>query len=294
MIRVFLVAFLLFFVGYIQAQNTCSSARFIRETNVQSNSASKELWYKFRAKGALLTFTGKLDSDSLLEYEIYNDGDCARIISGYITPLRSTVKGFEAMTDELWEMVINDGRCVCGTCLSKININYNRALKVKQGNLYLLKVISKEKPFNFNLKYDQIDNLNPIQFDIDSVDLSLIEVGMVYQMKKLFFIPATPEFLNRSFVELENLKLFLAKNEVLKVEVRGHVNGPMQANLEFYQQLSDDRASAVKTFLIENGVDTDRISTRGMSNKEMRYTSPKNEFEAIENRRVEIVITTVK
>ena len=117
---------------------------------------------------------------------------------------------------------------------------------------------------------------------------------MVYQMKNLFFIPATPNFLKRSLTELEKLKLFLAKNEVLKVEVRGHVNGPMQANLEFYQQLSDDRASAVKTFLIENGVDAKRISTRGMSNKEMRYTSPKNEFEAVENRRVEIVITTVK
>ena len=157
-----------------------------------------------------------------------------------------------------------------------------------------MKIISKGKPFNFNLKYAEIDNLNPIQFDIDSVDLSLIEVGMVYQMKNLFFIPATPNFLKRSLTELEKLKLFLAKNEVLKVEVRGHVNGPMQANLEFYQQLSDDRASAVKTFLIENGVDAKRISTRGMSNKEMRYTSPKNEFEAVENRRVEIVITTVK
>ncbi len=294
MIRVLSVVFFLFFIGATQAQNTCSSATFIRETKIKSNTTLKESWYKFRAKGALLTFTGKLDADSLLEYEIYDDGNCERITPGYITPLRSTVKGFAAMTDELWEMVVNEGRCVCGTCLSKINLNYNRALKVKQGNLYLLKVVSKGKPFSFNLKYDKVDKLNPIQFNMDSVDLSIIEVGMVYQMKKLFFIPATPDFLRRSFGELEKLKLFLAKNEVLKVEVRGHVNGPMQANLKFYQELSDARASAVKSFLVENGVEADRISTRGMSNKEMRYASPKNEFEAIENRRVEIVITTVK
>ena len=76
--------------------------------------------------------------------------------------------------------------------------------------------------------------------------------------------------------------------------MRGHVNGPMQANIEFYQQLSDDRALAVKNFLVENGVDLNRISIRGMSNTEMRYRSPKNEMEAIENRRVEIVITAVK
>jgi hypothetical protein len=294
MIRVLSVVFSMFFISVVQAQNSCSTATFLRDTKIKSNITAKESWFKFRAKGGLLTFTGKLDADSLLEYEIYNDGNCERITSGYVTPLRSTVKGFAAMTDELWEMVVNEGRCVCGTCLSKINLNYNRALKVTQGNLYLLKVVSKGKPLEFDLKYDKVDKLNPIQFDMDSVDLDLIEVGMVYQMKKLFFIPATPNFLKRSFGELDKLKLFLAKNEVLKVEVRGHVNGPMQANLEFYQELSDDRASAVKIFLVDNGVEADRISTKGMSNKEMRYASPKNEFEAIENRRVEIVITTVK
>jgi hypothetical protein len=294
MIRILSVVFFLFFISAIQAQNSCSTAEFIRETKIKSTTTPGESWYKFRSKGALLTFKGQLGNDSLLEYEIYADGNCDQITPGYITPLRSTVKGFEAMTDELWEMVVNEGRCVCGTCLSKINLNYNRALKVNQGNLYLLKIISHGKPFTFELKYDKVDKLNPIQFDMDSVDLSLIEVGMVYQMKELFFIPATPNFLRRSFAELDRLKLFLAKNEVLKVEVRGHVNGPMQANLEFYQQLSDDRATAVKNFLVHNGVKEDRISIRGMSNKEMRYASPKNEFEAIENRRVEIVITTVK
>jgi len=293
MIRVLSALFLLLFISVIQAQNSCSSATFIRNTKITSISKSPESWYKFRAKGALLTFIGELESDSLFEYEVFKNGDCTDIIPGYITPLRSTVKGFEAMTVELWEMVVNEGRCVCNTCLSKIKLNYDIALKVKQGDLYLLKVVSHGKPFSFELKYDKIDQLNPIQFDMDSVDLSLIEVGMVYQMKELFFIPGTPNFLKRSFVELKKLKLFLAKNKVLKVEVRGHVNGPMQASIEFYQQLSDDRALAVKKFLVENGVDLDRISIRGMSNTEMRYRSPKNEMEAIENRRVEIVITAL-
>lgn len=294
MIRILSAFFLLLIIGSVEAQNNCASAEFIRETNIESSSGLNESWYKFRAKGDLLTFTGQLKSDSLLEYEIFEDGNCEQITAGYIDPKRSTVKGFNAMTDELWEMVVRDGRCVCGTCLSRINLFFNKALKVKQGEIYLLRVVSRGAPFKFELKYDKIDQLNPIQFNMDSVDLNMIEVGMVYQMKELFFIPATPEFLKRSYGELKRLKQFLAKNTVLKVEVRGHVNGPMQTNPEFYQLLSDQRAAAVKAFLVENGVEKARIATKGMANKEMRYASPKNEFEAIENRRVEIVITTVK
>ena len=294
MIRVLPVLFFILFINKVLAQETCSTAIFIRNTKIKSTSNSNESWYKFRAKGDLLTFTGKFENDSLFEYEIFKNKDCASIKKSYVIPLRSTVKGFKAITDELWGMVEKKGICVCKTCIHKIIIDYKKALTVKQGEFYLLKVISKGKPFNFELKYDKIDKLNPIQFNIDSVDLNLIEVGMVYQMKELFFIPGTPNFLKKSISELQKLKAFLSKNKVLKVEVRGHVNGPMQTNLEFYQKLSDDRATAVKTFLVENGVDQDRVSIKGMSNKEMRYSSPKNEFEAIENRRVEIVITTVK
>lgn len=294
MTRILSVFLFLSIINFAVAQSTCSTAQFIRDSKVSSTSKSNETWYKFRAKGALLTFKGKLESDSLLEYQIFSDGDCDHISAGYTTPLRSTVKGFDAMTNELWEMVLNEGRCVCGTCLAKIKLNYNKGLQVKQGGIYLLRVVSNRKPFKFELKYDKIDKLHPIQFDMDSVDLKMIEVGMVYQMKELFFVPATPDFLKRSFGELEKLKKFLAKNTILKVEVRGHVNGPMQTNPEFYQVLSDQRAEAVKAFLIDNGVKPERISTKGMSNKEMRFSSPKNEFEAIENRRVEIVITAVK
>lgn len=296
MTRILSIVFLLSFSLHTIGQNSCATATFLRDSVVKSTAKpNSDTWYRFRAKGALLKFTGSLlENDSLLEYQIFEDGNCDHISAGYVTPKRSTVRGYAAMTDEIWEKVVNDGRCACNTCISKLNLDLSKGLKVVQGDMYLLKVVSKGKPFEFKLNYDQIDHLNPIQFDIDKVDVSQIENGMVYQMKELFFIPATPKYLKKSYPELNKLKTFLETNKVLKVEVRGHVNGPANTKPKFYQELSDARAKAVKDFLVENGVEADRVSIKGMANKEMRYKSPKNEFEAIENRRVEIVIVSLK
>lgn len=292
-----LFSFLLFIGLSVQTlgQNSCSTAQFIRDNNISVNKSGQENWYRFRAKGALLKIKGQLaKADSTLEYAIYKDGDCSKIITGTTEAKRSTIKGYYAMTEELWEKVIDDGICACATCLSKLKVDVNKALKVKQGDMYLLRVVAKGKPFEFSLEFDGIDEVNPIQFDMKNADVSTLEAGMVYQMKELFFVPAKYIFLETSYPELNQLKEFLAKNKVLHVEVRGHVNGPANNNPEFYQELSDNRAKAVRDFLVKNGVEKKRVNIKGMSNTQMRFPSPISEKEAIENRRVEIVITAVK
>lgn len=279
----------------MKGQNNCSTAEFIRDNKIKVNKAGETTWYKFRAKGSLLDFQGKLaKTDSTLEYAIYNDGNCSQISSGITEAKRSTIKGYYAMTEELWEKVIDDGICACGTCLSKLKIDTKKKLKVKPGGMYLLKVVSHGKPFEFSLEYEGVDPINPIQFDLSKPDISTLEVGMVYQMKELFFVPAKYVFLETSYPELNKLKTFLAQNKVLSVEVRGHVNGPANNDPVFYQELSDNRAKAVRDFLVKNGVEKNRINIKGMANKQMRFPSPITEEEAIQNRRVEIVITAVK
>lgn len=295
MTKLFSFLFLIGFSIQVMGQNSCSTAQFIRDNKIKVNKAGSETWYKFRAKGSLLDFQGKLtQTDSTLEYAIYYDADCSRIESGSSEAKRSTVKGYYAMTEELWQKVIDDGICACGTCLSKMKIDVNKKLKVKQGGMYLLKVVSHGKPFEFSLNYEGVDVINPIQFDLKNPDISTLEVGMVYQMRELFFVPAKYVFLETSYPELNKLKTFLAQNKVLHVEVRGHVNGPANNDPVFYQELSDNRAKAVRDFLVSNGVEKKRINIKGMANKQMRFPSPVSEAEAIQNRRVEIVITAVE
>jgi outer membrane protein OmpA-like peptidoglycan-associated protein len=51
-----------------------------------------------------------------------------------------------------------------------------------------------------------------------------------------------------------------------------------------------DRAVAVKNFLIENGIEMNRIQYLGYGNSKMIYPDPKIEDEHSANRRVEIKI----
>lgn len=292
-----LVSFFLFvfYSFFLNAQLNCDNASSLKKEQIKVAQSMNEVWYKFRAKGGLLDFKGELaKSDSLFEYEIYPFTDCYKIKSGFVTPLRSVTKNGGGLTEELWEKVIEEGICACGTCLEKLEADLKKGLKVKQGDFYLLRVIANEEPFEFKMTYSEIDTLNPIQFSIDSIPIEEVEIGMVYQLKEIFFIPATPNYLPKSIPELEKLEGFLKKHQVLKVEVRGHVNGPAQTKPEFYLSLSIARAEAIKKFLVENGVEANRIDAKGMSNWQMRYPSPKNVFEAGENRRVEIVITATE
>ena len=56
----------------------------------------------------------------------------------------------------------------------------------------------------------------------------------------------------------------------------------------------DKAIQVIKEFLVENGVAEHRVDAKGMSNFQMRYPSPKDSFQAKENRRVEIVILAVE
>lgn len=286
---------LIFSSSLVFGQLGCHSLTYLKKNILHVQNSTQESWYKFRAKGAALDFVGTFENqDSLLEYEIYPFVNCQRIKSGGVMPLRSVFKSSKLITKEIWNKVVDDGVCPCPSCLSKIEIDQKKSLRLKQGEFYLLKVLSRGKSFHLKFNFNDFDTLNPIQFSLDSIPFEEIEVGMVYQLKEIFFIPKTADYLDKSIPELKKLELFLKKYDVLKVQVRGHVNGPAQIKPSFYQSLSDLRAKAIKDFLVKNGVDGKRVDAKGMSNFQMRYPSPKNAYQATQNRRVEIVILAVE
>ena len=82
------------------------------------------------------------------------------------------------------------------------------------------------------------------------------------------------------------------QNPNVAIEVEGHVNGPGQKNSKDYQELSYNRAYAVKAYLIKSGVDKGRIDFKGYGNSKMLYPNPNSPFQESANRRVEIKITS--
>ena len=70
--------------------------------------------------------------------------------------MRSVFKNSTLITKEVWRKVLEDGICPCPSCLSKIEINQKKSLKLKQGEFYYLRVLSRGKPFKFTLNFSNI------------------------------------------------------------------------------------------------------------------------------------------
>jgi outer membrane protein OmpA-like peptidoglycan-associated protein len=79
--------------------------------------------------------------------------------------------------------------------------------------------------------------------------------------KNVLFESGSATLLPVSFDELDRLVELLTKVASLQVEIGGHTDdvGDEAANL----QLSEGRAASVKNYLIEQGVDENRITTTG-------------------------------
>jgi len=123
-----------------------------------------------------------------------------------------------------------------------------------------------------------------------TVLLEEIEVGKKVNLRNLQFHGNSSEFLPKAESALTALLSFMNLNNKIKIEIEGHVNGPNQKNSKEYQELSNNRAIAVKNYLTENGIEKDRISFIGYGNTQMLYPQAKNTREMSANRRVEIKI----
>ena len=123
-----------------------------------------------------------------------------------------------------------------------------------------------------------------------NVFLEKIETGKKVNLKNLNFFGSKAKFLPSAKSPLQALLFFMKINESITIKIEGHVNGPRQRNSKDYIELSNNRAKAVKTYLVENGIAKDRISFTGYGNSKMLFPEAKNAEEMSENRRVEIKI----
>ncbi|MCB0410138.1 MAG: OmpA family protein, partial [Flavobacteriales bacterium] len=117
-----------------------------------------------------------------------------------------------------------------------------------------------------------------------------IKEGNKVNLKNIQFHGEKAEFLPTAAGALKSLLTFMQQNPTVKIEIEGHVNGPDQPNLKRFKTLSFDRALAVKNYLVENGIDSNRIQYIGYGNSQMLFPYPMKEEEHSANRRVEVKI----
>jgi outer membrane protein OmpA-like peptidoglycan-associated protein len=166
---------------------------------------------------------------------------------------------------------IESGRCFCSSCLRSSTI------------------ISNHPKSNFVINTfgcsSNIEFKNSI-----SNPKKIYAVGDKLMLNNILFVAGKSILISSSYKELNALVDILNEQNELKILVRGHVNGQKKSNMEEYKELSEKRAKTIVDYLINKGVQSERLKFEGVGNTEMVYPKPKTEEEMILNRRVEIII----
>jgi outer membrane protein OmpA-like peptidoglycan-associated protein len=114
------------------------------------------------------------------------------------------------------------------------------------------------------------------------------KLGDKILLKDLNFVINTFMVENRSKAKLYELLLVMQRNSELKIEIQGHLCCMPSDK----QDLSTQRAKAIKNFLLMKGIDESRVTYKGFGSSQPLFPIPeKDETQRAANRRVEIVIT---
>ena len=135
--------------------------------------------------------------------------------------------------------------------------------------------------------YDTYDAQIASVGDSMYVKLQPVKKGEVFVMKNMFFATNKTRILKASEDALNELYMFLDRNQDVRIKIIGHTDnvGSDAAN----QKLSDGRASEVRKDLIERGIAPERIESEGRGESQPIDTNDTEEGRQ-NNRRVEVEI----
>jgi OmpA-OmpF porin, OOP family len=155
------------------------------------------------------------------------------------------------------------------------------------GKKYTMRAIGKD----YIAEGENIDLTDTKQYrEIKGKELKLvpIEVGQSVRLNNIFFETGKSELRPESNSELDRVVATLTENPKMTIDVGGHTDnvGSNETNLK----LSQDRADAVREYVIGKGVEPDRVGGKGFG--ETKPVAPNDTDEGRQrNRRVEFIIT---
>ena len=119
------------------------------------------------------------------------------------------------------------------------------------------------------------------------ISIEEIKVDQKLQLSHIYFERAKFNLLPASLPELNDLVIFMKRYPGLRIRLEGHTDN--QGNPERNVELSENRAKEVKKYLVDQGIDENRIEWIGYGSQRPIY-SDGDESLRQKNRRVEIVI----
>ncbi len=166
----------------------------------------------------------------------------------------------------------------------EINGHYVAALP--GGKNYALNISKPAYLFyseNFNLKQTDVPE-ESVKMD---VYLQAVKAGQSFVLNNIFFDTDQYSLDELSQVELAKLNEFLILNPEIRIMICGHTDAV--GTEEYNQTLSENRAGAVYSFLVNAGISPERLQFKGFG-KSQPVSDNESEKGRAENRRTEILI----
>ena len=137
----------------------------------------------------------------------------------------------------------------------------NGSASVDPGYLYIIQL----KTIGDTTTYGkiEIDPLGPNEFYKEPFSLDMVyEPAKAYTFHHLEFDIAKATVKKESYKELYQLVEFMQRKTAAKIEITGHTDNV--GNDDDNKRLSQQRADAVKNYLIQKGIIANRITTQGL------------------------------
>ena len=163
------------------------------------------------------------------------------------TPMKSSVEIIDLATGKV--MISSFTYTKTGEFFTCLPANANYAVNVsKEGYLF----------HSENFALDEQSALQALELDIP---LQRLNKGSKIVLNNIFFDTDAYSLKDESEVELNTLVNFMRNNAMLKVEIEGHTDN---VGTETHNtMLSTNRAKAVYDFLVDNGIDANRMTYKG-------------------------------
>lgn len=271
-------------IFYIRKENN----QWSKPTNIgyPINSEQDELGLFVSTNGKVAYYSSDKDGEwNIYAFDLYEQARPQEVVilkgelkddSGQpITDAKIDVTYNESGKTESFQVNGDDGKYAAAVKVSKaedITISVN-----KDGLAYNAKVIEKEI----------LENRTSTSIQTGEIKTDSIKPGKAYQLDEIYFATDSWELNKRSILLLKGFSKYLLKNSAVKISVNGHTDdlGEEEAN----KQLSQNRSDAVKKFLMDQGIDENRIQAIGFGETQPRVpnTSDSNRSK---NRRTEFQI----
>lgn len=122
--------------------------------------------------------------------------------------------------------------------------------------------------YSMNFNMTVAENQEAYHMDVPMIPITA--PGMPNTLQNVFFDLNKATLRPESFVELNKLRDFLKANPTIKIEINGHTDtrGDAAENLK----LSDARAKSVREYLIGQGIEASRLSSKGYGETKPVFT----------------------